>query len=706
MKKILSTLLFTFSSFILLAQAPQSFNYQSVIRDANWNILGQQDVALKISIIKDAPDGNMVYQEEHNVTTTSIGLVNLAIGEGSNVTGDFSIIDWGNHTFFIQISLDINGGSDFQYMGESVLRSVPYALYAENSSNPGPQGEQGPEGPQGEQGEQGPIGLTGPQGEQGIQGEQGPIGLTGPAGEQGIQGEQGPIGLTGPAGEQGIQGEHGPIGLTGAPGEQGIQGEQGPIGLTGPAGEQGIQGEQGPIGLTGPAGEQGIQGEQGPIGLTGPAGEQGIQGEQGPIGLTGAPGAQGIQGEQGPAGVVDSSYVDSLVQNYLVNTIGGRIDFRFPEGLHGTAMTLEFSDTDPYQVPEGKTLYILAHHSGSTASAISINDVTVNCCSNYEGGSTAMGLINPLIVGSSQTLTSPNTTAINGILINSNSKVNAISYHFSYENPYTVPNGKKLVVLAHVSSAGATALNIDGVPVNAGSNWESVGQLGLPLIANSGQIINGQPSSFNGYLIDEDYFANGSGGLSNSISTTIPNPSNLPQNIFEAEFIYEEIDLSDIGQYTYVVPSGKNLYFDDTNGGACEIIFNNQYVFSDSYLSSMIFKSGDSITFSSTQVGSGFFHFSAHLVDVNPEIEIVFIDLNTSYTVPDGKKLVTKHTLYDHCDYMMFNLANGNSYIKNVNFHNSLAFLPENSQIEIIFDENVTSPEFPYYYINGYLIND
>ncbi|MBF91141.1 MAG: hypothetical protein CMP75_05205 [Flavobacteriales bacterium] len=634
MKKILSTLLFTFSSFILLAQAPQSFNYQSVIRDANWNILGQQDVALKISIIKDAPDGNMVYQEEHNVTTTSIGLVNLAIGEGSNVTGDFSIIDWGNHTFFIQISLDINGGSDFQYMGESVLRSVPYALYAENSSNPGPQGEQGPEGPQGEQGEQGPIGLTGPQG------------------------------------------------------------------------EQGIQGEQGPIGLTGPAGEQGIQGEQGPIGLTGPAGEQGIQGEQGPIGLTGAPGAQGIQGEQGPAGVVDSSYVDSLVQNYLVNTIGGRIDFRFPEGLHGTAMTLEFSDTDPYQVPEGKTLYILAHHSGSTASAISINDVTVNCCSNYEGGSTAMGLINPLIVGSSQTLTSPNTTAINGILINSNSKVNAISYHFSYENPYTVPNGKKLVVLAHVSSAGATALNIDGVPVNAGSNWESVGQLGLPLIANSGQIINGQPSSFNGYLIDEDYFANGSGGLSNSISTTIPNPSNLPQNIFEAEFIYEEIDLSDIGQYTYVVPSGKNLYFDDTNGGACEIIFNNQYVFSDSYLSSMIFKSGDSITFSSTQVGSGFFHFSAHLVDVNPEIEIVFIDLNTSYTVPDGKKLVTKHTLYDHCDYMMFNLANGNSYIKNVNFHNSLAFLPENSQIEIIFDENVTSPEFPYYYINGYLIND
>jgi hypothetical protein len=215
MKKLLSILSLMVLSVVLYAQTPQSFSYQTVIRDAGWNVLANQSVGIEISILEDATNGTSVYKEEHASTTSQIGLVNLAVGEGTVVSGDFTTIDWGNHSYFIQVAIDVTGGSNYQVMGTTQLRSVPYALYAETSGNPGPQG---------------PIGLTGPQGipgDTGAIGPQGPIGLTGPQGvpgDTGAIGPQGPIGLTGPQGipgDTGAVGPQGPIGLTGATGSQG-----------------------------------------------------------------------------------------------------------------------------------------------------------------------------------------------------------------------------------------------------------------------------------------------------------------------------------------------------------------------------------------------------------------------------------------------------------------------------------------------------
>ena len=203
MNKSFLTFSFTFLvSLSLLAQAPQSFNYQTVIRDLNYEVLADQQLTLRLSIIEDEPSGVVAYQEKHTVTTSVIGLVNLSIGEGNISSGNFESIDWANHTFFLEIAADFNNDNDFIVLGSSQLRSVPFALYALNSGNGvGPQGEQGEQGIQGETGPQGPVGPQGAQGEQGIQGEDGFPGLPGPQGEQG---------------EQGIQGETGPQGLTGA----------------------------------------------------------------------------------------------------------------------------------------------------------------------------------------------------------------------------------------------------------------------------------------------------------------------------------------------------------------------------------------------------------------------------------------------------------------------------------------------------------
>ena len=185
MKRIYLLLLVLFFSSLSFSQAPHTFSYQTVIRDVNWNVIPDQDVSILIRILEDGQLGDVRYSEQHFVTTSKIGLVNLAIGGGNIYSGSFNDIDWGNHVYFVEVSVDIDAGDNYLLMGSTQLRSVPYALFSETSANPGnpgPQGEQGEQGPVGSQGLQGP---SGPPGEQGAQGDMGP---SGPSGEQGPAG--------------------------------------------------------------------------------------------------------------------------------------------------------------------------------------------------------------------------------------------------------------------------------------------------------------------------------------------------------------------------------------------------------------------------------------------------------------------------------------------------------------------------------------
>ena len=498
-KKMKHYIILIFSTFLIstsvLAQSPpQSFTYQTVIRDNAYNIMANQDITLRISIIEDSPNGTIVYQEKAPVTTSPIGLVNLNIGEGNNPSGDFESIDWANHVFFLEIAADFDNNNNFVVFGTTQLRSVPYALYALNAGN----ANQGPEGPQGE---------TGPQGEQGLQG---PIGETGPQGEQGIQG---PTGDTGPQGEQGLQG---PIGETGLQGEQGIQG---PTGETGPQGEQGIQG---------PIGETGLQGEQGIPGINGLNGEDGngivnttdngngtftfeysdgtffttsdLTGQQGIAGNDGAPGQDGADGLNA---VVDSSYIDSLVQSYISNTgtnIGNGCDFKFPEGINGTSITFEFDVNISYTVPNNKRLYVL---SKSTSTVLAINSFRMDMIGNL-----------PLILNPGDILSEfgNNSGSFHGLLIDVQSNVEAFSTSMGSTGSYNVPFGKKFVVTGWYSSEPY----INGIEV-------AISQ--LPLVLSAGDVLSSVPNDnhFNGYLVDEDYFDNC--GVENLSSTQIVNTS-------------------------------------------------------------------------------------------------------------------------------------------------------------------------------------
>jgi len=134
MKKILlSSFLLALSVFVN-AQSSNYFKYQAVIRDNNGELIIDQNVSFRISILVDTVSFSEVYQENHTVTSDGYGVCNLEIGNGGNPSTSFDLIDWGSNQYFLKIEMDESGESNYRNMGTVQLLSVPYSLHS-NSSN-------------------------------------------------------------------------------------------------------------------------------------------------------------------------------------------------------------------------------------------------------------------------------------------------------------------------------------------------------------------------------------------------------------------------------------------------------------------------------------------------------------------------------------------------------------------------------------------
>jgi len=164
----------------LRSQAPQQFNFQSVIVDET-GALHDELVDIEATIL-DGPDGREVYRESHEVMTSPMGYFNLSIGGGEVAFGVFDEIDWSGSAYYLDIAYHKQG--NFEPLGEVALLSVPYALFAHHAevTMPGPAGPTGPQGPKGAKGEMGDPGPCGPQPPIGETGPIGPIGPGGPVG--------------------------------------------------------------------------------------------------------------------------------------------------------------------------------------------------------------------------------------------------------------------------------------------------------------------------------------------------------------------------------------------------------------------------------------------------------------------------------------------------------------------------------------------
>ena len=135
MKKIYTFFVVLFIVGSLMAQTPQSFKYQAVARDASGDVVADQAVGMQISILQGSTSGTAMYVETFTPTTNEFGLINLNIGAGTVVSGDFTTIDWSADTYFMKVEMDMTGGTTYEEYGTSPLLSVPYALHAKTAAN-------------------------------------------------------------------------------------------------------------------------------------------------------------------------------------------------------------------------------------------------------------------------------------------------------------------------------------------------------------------------------------------------------------------------------------------------------------------------------------------------------------------------------------------------------------------------------------------
>lgn len=115
------------------AQTPQAIKYQAIARNSSGDILTNQNVSFRISILQGNEQGAVVYQETQPATTNQFGLANLSIGQGNVVSGIFDSIKWGNGNYFIKVEFDPTGGNNYSVIGTSQLVSVPYSLYSDHA---------------------------------------------------------------------------------------------------------------------------------------------------------------------------------------------------------------------------------------------------------------------------------------------------------------------------------------------------------------------------------------------------------------------------------------------------------------------------------------------------------------------------------------------------------------------------------------------
>ncbi|PWW28682.1 beta strand repeat-containing protein [Chryseobacterium sp. AG844] len=137
MKKILLLFWILIGFFMGLSQAPEKMSYQAVMRNGSGQLLVNQAIAVKASILQGSPAGAAVYSERLTGNTNANGLISLEIGTGTVLTGTFATINWPAGSYYLKTETDPAGGTSYTIVGTSQLLSVPYAMYAKSAGGGG-----------------------------------------------------------------------------------------------------------------------------------------------------------------------------------------------------------------------------------------------------------------------------------------------------------------------------------------------------------------------------------------------------------------------------------------------------------------------------------------------------------------------------------------------------------------------------------------
>ncbi len=131
MKKFGRGLLFIMViSFTANAQQ-KGFSYQAVLRSSSGEVMANQNVTLRFSLT-DEPGSTVHYAESHTVQTTPQGIVNVVVGQGTGISGNYGQVPWSTGVF-LKVELSTNG-TDYLTMGSQPVLSVPLSAYADSTN--------------------------------------------------------------------------------------------------------------------------------------------------------------------------------------------------------------------------------------------------------------------------------------------------------------------------------------------------------------------------------------------------------------------------------------------------------------------------------------------------------------------------------------------------------------------------------------------
>lgn len=130
-KYILSALLLMITNFVFSQSVPRGMNYQAVARDKAGEILSNQQLSLKISLgSQHVGNFTILFCETHSVKTNSLGLFNLTIGKGENLSGKMNEIPWSSENIWMEVGIKMENENSYVKISNTQLFAVPYAFHA------------------------------------------------------------------------------------------------------------------------------------------------------------------------------------------------------------------------------------------------------------------------------------------------------------------------------------------------------------------------------------------------------------------------------------------------------------------------------------------------------------------------------------------------------------------------------------------------
>ncbi len=133
MKKILLAAGIVLGSHLAFAQAPEKMSYQAIIRNTGGQVLANQSVGVRVSVLQGSPSGTVVYSERLTGSTNANGLLTMELGTGTVLSGTFNTINWPSGSYYLKTETDPSGGTAYTITGTSQLLSVPYAMFAKSA---------------------------------------------------------------------------------------------------------------------------------------------------------------------------------------------------------------------------------------------------------------------------------------------------------------------------------------------------------------------------------------------------------------------------------------------------------------------------------------------------------------------------------------------------------------------------------------------